>query len=125
MKKIFKFLFMIAAITLCALFYVALQIELYHVSYSIHKKTQTLTHAQDDFEQVRVNLFKLKALDILEQRIQAAEMDLAFPGEVKTVQVIFPENNIPLVPIETGKSPFSLLQFVREAQAKIASPDKS
>lgn len=125
MKKIFKFLFMIAAITLCALFYVALQIELYRVSYSIHKKTQTLTHAQDEFEQVRVNLFKLKALDILEKRIQAAEMDLAFPGEVKTVEVVFPENNIPFVPIETGKSAFSLLQFVREAQAKIASPDKN
>ncbi len=125
MKKIFKLLFMIAAVTVCALFYVALQIELYRVSYAIHKKTQTLIHVQNDFEQARVKLFKLKALDILEKRIQDADMDFGLPGEIKTVQAVLPENKIPSVPIETGKSPFSLLQFVREAQAKIVSPEKN
>lgn len=123
MKKVFKLLFMIASVTLCALFYVALQIELYRVSYCIHKNTQTLTHAQDEFERTKVRLFKLKALDILEKRIQAADMDLGLPSEVKTVQAIYPKNEIPAVPVETGKSLLSLLQFVREAQAKIASKD--
>ena len=125
MKKIFKILMMIASIVICALLYVALQIELYRVSYSIQKKTQTLVQVQDSFEKARVSLFKLKALDILEKRIQQSDMELGLPSEVKTVEVELPEANIPILPVETGKSPFSLLQFVREAQAKIVSPDKN
>lgn len=125
MKKIFKILMMIASIVICALLYVALQIELYRVSYSIQKKTQALVQVQDSFEKARVSLFKLKALDILEKRIQQSDMELGLPSEVKTVEVELPETNIPILPVETGKSPFSLLQFVREAQAKIVSPDKN
>ncbi len=116
---------MITSIVVCALLYVALQIELYRVSYSIQKKTQSLVQVQDSFEKARVSLFKLKALDILEKRIQEADMDLGLPSEVKTVEMKLLETSIPSLPVEIGKSPFSLLQFVREAQAKIVSPDKN
>jgi hypothetical protein len=123
MKKVIKTWILISSITVCALGYVALQNELYHVSYSIQKKKRQLSVANDQFERTRVRLLKLKALDILEQRMEAANVPLSLPQEVKVIQLPYyphPDTH----PIETGKSSFSILQFVREAHAKIISPGK-
>ncbi len=124
MKRIFKFLFIILLITACTLLYVGLQIELYRVSYSIHKNKQILIQTQDDYERIRIRLFKAKALDILENKIEAAKMPLTLPVEIKTIHIEIPENKINPVSIESGKPTFSLLQFVREAHAKMISSDK-
>lgn len=123
MRKVVKTWLLITSITVCALGYVALQNELYHVSYSIQKKKRHLTVANDQFERTRVRLLKLKALDILEERMEAANVPLSLPQEVRVIQL--PYHAHPNAhPIETGKSSFSILQFVREAHAKIISPDK-
>ncbi len=124
MKKIFKLLFNVSIVTAFALLYVALQVEIYRVSYSIHKKERTLSQIQDNFERVKMCVSKLKSLDSLEEKVQVANIDLALPSEVKTIHVVSPENIVNKIPIESPRFPFSLLQFVKEAHAKIISSDK-
>ena len=124
MVLVFRRLTVIAAMTLCALLYVAQQNEIFHVSFSIHKKNQSLVQFQDRFERLNVRVFRLKALDILENRVEAAKMGLTIPSEVKTLQVAVSQPQVAPISIESGNSAFSLLQFVKEAHAKIAPPDK-
>lgn len=124
MKKIVRALCIISAAAMIAILYVALQVELYRTSYSIHKNKEVLTQVQDDFEQKRIRLFKAKALDILESKIEAAKVPLTLPSEVMTLHVRVPESKIGSSRIESDKQTFSLLQFVREAHAKIISSDR-
>lgn len=124
MKTIARSLLITGTLTACALFYVALQTELYRISYAIHQKKHMLAQVQDDFEQTRVRLFKLKALGVLEKKLEAAHVDLALPTEVKTIEIVRAEAPGRPLGVEPGKTPFSLLQFAREAHAKIISSDK-
>lgn len=123
MRKVIKCWVLIASVTVCALGHVALQNELYHVSYSIQKKKKQLVAANDHFERTRVRLLKLKALDILEQRMEAANVPLSLPQEVKIIHLP-PQSRGGVPRVETEKTTFSILQFVREAHAKIISLER-
>lgn len=123
MTRLMKFNGAILLLASLALLYVALEVELYRVSYSIHKQAKDLVRVQDDHERLRMRVDTMKAWSRLEEKIQSEHMDLTLPAEVNTV--VLPEalKVARHLPIESEKPAFSLLQFVKEAHAKIIAPD--
>jgi hypothetical protein len=107
-----------------ALVYVGIQTEIYRISYSVHEKKRVLRHTQDAFERMQMRVLRMKALDALEEKIQAAEMDLALPTEVKVLKVEMAESPASAARLDSGRTLFSIFQWVRDAHATVVAPEK-
>lgn len=101
MKGTGKILFGVSFLTALMLLYVHEQVALFHISYSLDERSETLTRRSEACRKLKFEVEQLKAPRILEKRMKEMKLDLSLPKEVRVVKVPQLESPIEEPVIET------------------------
>ena len=126
MKGIGKILIGVIAIVGLMLSYVHGQIALFHLSYDLDTKSESVTRLNEEYRHLKFEVDQLKTPAVLEKRIEALGLKLTLPKEIRVIQVpAKPVTEAPIKNISSAPLPDRFMSFlgrwVDVAQAKTES----
>ena len=108
--------------TLALLLYVHQQVSVFQLSYAIERKERQIARLSEDYKRAKFRLDQLRSPHALNERLKQSSLELITPTDQEVVRVLKMQPIIQKTESGWPGARFgSLLQFVKEAQAKTFS----